>query len=36
MLTVMERTVDLSAETNATLSFWYTIPSIELEWTTAG
>ena len=29
MLAVMERTVDLSAETNATLSFWYTIPSIE-------
>jgi subtilisin family serine protease len=29
MLAVMERTVDLSAETNATLSFWYAIPSIE-------
>jgi subtilisin family serine protease len=29
MIAVMERTVDLSAETNATLSFWYTIPSIE-------
>jgi len=29
MLAVMERTVDLTAETNATLSFWFTIPSIE-------
>ena len=29
MLAVMERTVDLTSETNATLSFWYTIPSIE-------
>jgi subtilisin family serine protease len=29
MLAVMERTVDLTTATNATLSFWYTIPSIE-------
>ena len=29
MRAVMERTVDLTTATNATLSFWYTIPSIE-------
>src|SRR5688572_5965545 len=29
MLAVMERTVDLTTATNATLRFWYTIPSIE-------
>ena len=36
MLAVMERTVDLTAETNATLSFWFTIPSIQPGWTIAG